>query len=224
MFRGLASERPSLASGFRYAHVPGARTAWQIGAMNNDESPPDEAALYAAAMRHVARYAATEARLLEVLENWIRRWLERRQDPDPADTAAARAAARRVVARLVATGAVNDAAFAHGRAARLARSGRSRSQSVAHLRSRGVATELSRRAVQESAGDELHAALLFARRRRLGPFRVNESSLRTSHMARTLARFVRAGFPLSVARAVLALSHDAACAMLNGGPDTSGGG
>ena len=149
----------------------------RVRAANRPESrplapPPDEAGLREAALAHLARYATTEARLRQVLGRRIERWARAAgADPAAAEIAAARAAVPRVVAALAAAGALSDADFAASRARSLHRAGRSRRAIAAHLAARGVPQETARAALPEDATGELAAALLLARRRRLGPFR-----------------------------------------------------
>ncbi|MBW4092034.1 MAG: hypothetical protein HIU82_13140 [Proteobacteria bacterium] len=138
--------------------------------------PPDAAGLREAALAHLARYATTEARLRQVLARRLDRWAHAAAATlDPADIAAALAAARpaipAVVATLAAAGALNDADFAATRARALRRAGRSRRAIAATLAAKGVPAETARAALPDEAGSELAAALLLARRRRLGPFR-----------------------------------------------------
>ncbi len=137
--------------------------------------PPDAASLRDAALVHLARYATTEARLRQVLARRLDRWAHAAATLDPADIAAALAAGRaaipRVVAALAAAGALNDADFAATRARALRRAGRSRRVIAATLAAKGVPTETARVALPEDTDGELAAALLLARRRRLGPFR-----------------------------------------------------
>ena len=138
--------------------------------------PPDEAALREAGLAHLARYAATEAGLRRVLDRRLDRWARlaaETADPEAiaATLAILRPAVRRVVAALAAAGAVNDAAFAASRARSLRRAGRSRRAIAATLAAKGVPTETARVALPEDTDSELAAALLLARRRRLGPFR-----------------------------------------------------
>jgi regulatory protein len=176
--------------------------------------PPDSAALHDAALTYLARYAATEAGLLRMLERRIDRWvrLTPTQDADRdavTDRAtAAKQAAREVVARLAAAGAVNDAAFAESRVRNLVRAGRSRRAIGAHLAAKGVRPETQRSVLPENAAEaELAAALVLARRRRIGPFRAGNPP-DPAGRRRELAIFARAGFPQSVA--VRALDTDAA--------------
>jgi regulatory protein len=178
--------------------------------------PPDAAALHEAALAHLARYAATEAGMLQVLHRRIDRWA-RRAEAAGADremlaqrVAAGREAARQVVARLAAAGAVNDAAFAESRARRLGQSGRSRSAVLARLAAKGVEADTARAAVPEDAEAELAAALILARRRRFGPFRADAAA----DPRRELAALARAGFPRAVATRALGMPREEAEALV----------
>jgi len=137
----------------------------------------DEASLREAAMRHLARFSATEAGLRRVLGNRIRRWAraaeQAGQDPEAiaAEMTQARARAAAIAARMVQAGAVDDAAFAVARARRLRGAGRSAAAALAHLAAKGVAAETARAALaHEEVPDEMTAALVLCRRRRIGPF------------------------------------------------------
>jgi regulatory protein len=182
-------------------------------------APPDSAALREAALAHLARYAATRAGLLRVLNRRIDRWAraagDRQEDGGriTAAAAAARQDARTVVDRLVETGVVNDAAFAAQRAQSLTRSGRSRRAIAAHLAARGIPMDAARDALPEDAEAELGAALALARRRRIGPFRPNLSDAGDADAEtrrRELSVLARAGFPESVARQALTMDAEEA--------------
>ena len=182
-------------------------------------SPPDAtrvsaAALHEAALTHLARYAATEAGLRRVLERRIDRWARAQEGATGAETpspmgaeavaetvAAARAAARAVVARLAAARALNDAEFAAARARSLTRAGRSRQAIAAHLAAKGVARETARAALPAEPEAELVAALIQARRRRLGPFRSDEAD--AAIRRKELGVLARAGFAQAVAAQAL---------------------
>lgn len=170
-------------------------------------APATEAALEEAALAHLARYAATRASLLRVLERRIARWADATA-ADEAAVAAARAAAQRVVERLAATGAVNDAAFAEARARRLAREGRSAVAIAAHLAQRGAAEEAGA-AIEAALPDDeaaIAAALIALRRRRLGPFGPDPYASREKAMA----ALARAGFSRRIAEAALATAPEEA--------------
>jgi regulatory protein len=181
--------------------------------------PPDAAALHDAALTYLARYAATEASLRRVLQGRVDRWqrLAERGGLDAeagaAEAAKARDAVRTVVARLVAAGAVNDAAYAESRARSLVRAGRSRRAVAAYLAARGVdpGTVATAMPALES---ELAAALVLARKRRIGPFRTGAVPDEAGRR-RELGVLARAGFPQPVARRALAMEHDQAEALVN---------
>ncbi len=162
-----------------------------------DSAPPTEATLREAALRHLARYATTRTGLLGVLTRRVERWA-RSSQPAAEQVSAAMQAAEAAVARLAAAGAVDDAAFVESRARSLHRAGRSRRAIAAHLQARGVSAELA--ALPDDPARELAAALLYASRRRIGPFRQPPDP--AQHL-RDLARLARAGFPAAIAAQAL---------------------
>lgn len=176
--------------------------------------PPDEAALYEAAVTHLARYATSAAGLLRVLDRRVDRWAravsENHDDPEALARAtdSAKQAARRAVARLVALGALDDGQFARTRAASLARAGRSRRAVAAHLAARGIAAETARAALPDDPEREFAAAIAQCRRRRLGPFRTAEPTPELRR--RELAALARAGFDQETAQRALRFARDAA--------------
>ena len=171
---------------------------------------PTAETLSAAALRYLARFAATEAGLLRLLDRHIARWSAEQEDQEFAtqQVQASRAAARDVVARLAASGAVSDSTFAEARARSLARAGRSRRAIVSHLAQRGVSQLLVAAVSPGDSSSELAAALIHARRRRVGPFGAGETTPEAAR--RTLASFARAGFSQDVARTALGLTRDEA--------------
>jgi regulatory protein len=179
---------------------------------------PGAAELHEAALDYLARYAATEAGLRRVLERRIDRWARRAErDGDPeivaAQAAAARSAVGAVVARLAAVGAVNDQAFAESRARSLARAGRSRRAAAAHLAAKGVDAAVARSVLPEDTQTELAAALVLARKRRIGPFRRAGAPDEAGHW-RELGVLARAGFAQDVARQALGMEPDEAEALV----------
>lgn len=178
-------------------------------------TPPDSVALQEAALAHLARFAATEAALVRVLSRKVHRWAQgaRLAGVDPGTiTSSVRASlstVREVVSRLAASGVVDDTAFAAARARRLHREGRSRRAIVAHLAARGVDADTAEAAFPEQDADELDAALAYARRRRIGPFRVGEPADAVLRL-RELGALARAGFSREMALRALAMSADEA--------------
>ncbi len=173
--------------------------------------PPDERSLREAALAYLARYAATQAGLARVLVRRVDRWA-RAANADPEQAAACKAAARAVAARMAGVGAVDDAAFAAGRARSLARAGRSRRAIAAHLAAKGVPSALADAALPHDPEAELAAALAYARRRRLGPFR--DADADAEQRRRELGKLARAGFAQPVAVRALDLDLDTAEAIV----------
>jgi regulatory protein len=186
-----------------------------LRAMNHREAgpAPDQARLHEAALTHLARFAATQAGLVRVLDRRVDRWARAAAAEDDA-VRVAKAAVRVVVAKLVAQGLVDDAAFAASRASSLTRGGKSRRAVAAHLMARGVTGDALRDAVPGDPETELAAALVFVRRRRIGPFRVgvvDEDGKR-----RELGMLARAGFAQDVASRALAMEMPDAEALVIG--------
>lgn len=180
---------------------------------------PDAAVLRAVALAYLARFAATRAAVGQMLERRIDRWVRRAlaTGMEAEDAARAVAPARDLIPRIVADmeglGAVDDARFSQSRARSLARAGRSRRMVAAHLGARGVDEATAGEAMEEALGPrdgegretELAAALVFARKRRAGPFLRpdadgDEAARRTR---RAMEAMARAGFTHDIARQAL---------------------
>lgn len=161
---------------------------------------PSAARLWRHALAYLDRYAGSEASLRQVLTRRARRL------GDPAEPAAIASLVDALVARARDLGLVDDLAFAEGRARRLLARGRPTAAVRAALAAKGIAAGVTDRALARIAGTngdlEFGAAIAFARRRRLGPWRLGETG--ADGARRELAAMARAGFPLSVARRVLA--------------------
>ena len=177
---------------------------------NDPGPPPDEGSLRQAALTYLTRYSSTKAGLLGVLTRRVQRWAHRADAP-AEQVSACLQAAHSVVSRLAAAGAVDDAAFAAGRARSLQRAGRSRRAITAHLQAKGVPADLA--ILPDDPEAELAAALLYVHRRRMGPFRAQAEPDPVRH-TRDLARLARAGFAAETARRVLTLPVDEAHALL----------
>jgi regulatory protein len=164
-------------------------------------TPPTPERLHARALRYLERYATTAAHLRRVL---LRR-AARDAEALGLETARVRADVDAAVARVVAAGLVDDRQFALGRARRLGESGRSPARIRAALAAKGLtepAIEAALRALAEERADpELAAAIVYARRRQLGPWRPPES--RAENRTRDLATLGRAGFGYRAARLIV---------------------
>ena len=176
--------------------------------------PPGEARLREAAVRHLSRFATTQAGLERVLDQKLRRWARAAQAEgrDTADElAAGLAAAKLIAAAMVTAGAVNDADFAAARARRLARGGRSRRAMAAHLASKGIAAG-DAQAAMAAAPPEAEVALALCRKRRIGPFAREDAD--AALRLKWLGMLARAGFSRDVAEAALNADPDDAEARL----------
>jgi regulatory protein len=192
-----------------------------------ETAPPAEnaesvtvAALHEAALDYLACYAASTARLRRVLERRVKR---RCSDRDGIE--AARTNIVEVIARLTAQGYLEDGRYAAAKAESLARQGRSRRWIEARLAADGIAPAIIRAAVtgMAGAGTELAAAIAFAKRRRLGPYRRMKRRSKSDpkgEARKELAAFARAGFDRGMARTVLeAASPEALASLLATTPD-----
>jgi regulatory protein len=168
----------------------------------------DADGLLQAALSYLARYAATEAGVRRVLLRRIDRWARAQPDADAAEPAvcAARAHVDAVVRRLAETGVLSDEAFATSRARGLSRSGQSARSIQMRLVAKGVAPDTARAAAATDADTELAAALVLARKRRIGPYGIAED-LDSAARMKQMALLARAGFSRDVAERVLQTSR-----------------
>lgn len=152
--------------------------------------------LQRAAMHYLERYSAPAAQLRRVLQRNIS--LSCRHHGDEPERFAAML--DDVVARCVSSGLVDDRRFAEARAETLRRKGRSSRAIAIRLSAKGVERELAAEASQNTEDQELAAARLAARRKRLGPWsRGDRAADRQKH----LAALARAGFSMTIARTVI---------------------
>jgi regulatory protein len=156
-----------------------------------------------AALDYLGRYAASTARLRQVMTRRIRRSAKANElDPQPLLEEL-----ERVVAMLVRTGLLDDKGFAENRTRSLNRRGGSRRQIAAKLAAAGVAQETAARALAgldaEMPDAEFAAAVAYARRRRLGIHRTPPDQT-PDRRRKDLMAMARAGFALDLARRALA--------------------
>lgn len=134
------------------------------------------------------------------------------------DPEAGRAAVERLIARLTGAGVLDDTRYARGRVRALIARGTSDAMIRARLRAKSVPAELIDAALAEAAGahpdHELAAALRYAQRRRLGPFRLEA---RAERRDRDLAALGRQGFSYEIARRVIDCDDPAELAREVGG-------
>jgi len=154
------------------------------------------------ALHYLGRYASSAENLRRMLMRRVRR----RSSEAVPETAALIDA---LVERYRGSGLLDDAGYAAAQVQSLRRRGESARAIRARLAAKGVSTADLANAIS-GLGDASHdpdltAACAFARRRRLGPFRMGAVDL-----VRDRGAFARAGFSRRVAEAVLACADIAA--------------
>lgn len=153
-----------------------------------------------AALFYLERFASSAENLARIL---MRR-VERAARAGISDREHGRALVDALVERYRARGLLDDRLYAEGRARSLHRRGRPRSAIARALAAKGVGAADVDAALESlaeaTAEPDLAAAIAFARRRRLGPFRLKN---RESFRERDLAALGRAGFSYEIARRVI---------------------
>lgn len=160
-----------------------------------------------AALFYLQRFASSAANLRRVLLRRIDKAARLMEDEEAAEALRTQGSdwVEALIERYRRSGLLDDATYAEARARSLHRRG-APLKAIAHgLRTKGVdadtASETLDRLREEHPDADLSAALAFARRRRLGPFRPTE--LRAQHRDKDLAAMGRAGFSYELARKVV---------------------
>lgn len=153
-----------------------------------------------ASLHYLKRYAATTSQLKRVLLRKVDRSLKFHG----GDRAEALGWVDALLAQLARNGLLNDEAYAEMKAHSLRNSGRSARVIAQKLRMKGVAADV---VAQKLAGataelSEEEAARIWARKKRLGPFRTQAHS-REENRQRDLAALARAGFSFGIAKKII---------------------
>ncbi|POF30022.1 regulatory protein RecX [Roseibium marinum] len=156
---------------------------------------PTEDRLTRSAVHYLERYASSAANLRKVLERKVlKACIAHERDPGEFSTLI-----DAVVEKCGQSGLVNDLAYAETKTAGLRRRGGSQRKIEAKLSAKGVDRETIQAVLNNDARDDLGAAFIFARRRRLGPFRTDDKDRREKDMA----ALCRAGFSYDIAKRVI---------------------
>ncbi len=156
----------------------------------------NSASLRELALAYVSRYATSRARLLAYL---MRKLRERGWDDDQSPAAAA----EQMADAMVRLHFVDDRAFAGMKADGLARRGYGPRRVRQALDASGIGAEDAHDALQAARESAEHAALAFARRRRIGPYAKGPQDLRQREKA--MGAMLRAGHDYALARRILDL-------------------
>lgn len=173
--------------------------------MKRPARPITATSLLNAATFYLERYPATAEGLRRVLG---RRIAKARMAEAPVMENVEQAI-EAIVAKFIEAGAINDKEFAQTKARALHRRGTSSRLTRQKLRHAGVDGDTLDRAMAaldeeldtNPAKREWQAAVALARRRRLGPFRLDKD--RKERRLRDLAAMARAGFAFDVAKKVI---------------------
>jgi regulatory protein len=144
------------------------------------------------ALWYVQRFAATTATLTRVLQRRVQNAKRAYADFDPAPFPPI---IETLVKKCVQLGYVNDTAFAENKTASLRRKGASARAINGKLREKGLS-----HSVAADEEDELAAARLYIKRKRLGQFRTRAVD---NAAQKDMAALARAGFSGAVAKQVL---------------------
>ena len=167
------------------------------------------------ALNYLSRYASTLNRLETILRKFAQRKL------DWADPALLDQIIREVTESCLRLGYIDDEAFIRSQFRQGLRSGFSQRRILLKLAQRGISRDLAEAVMDEQTSkaadqrdSELAAALIYARKKSVGPYSRAEHHPEDSQ--RHLARLARNGFAFDVAKQVMALpSADAADELLD---------
>ena len=151
------------------------------------------------ALHYLERYSSTEAKLTEILKRFAARKITGYSDEEVAPHI------HHIVRHYADLGYIDDRAFAESKWQAGLRNGRSPQMLAQKLKHAGVNDDIIqalRTQGAETADTELHAAIISARKRRIGPF-AKTPPADYAEFQKQMARLVRAGFSLSVARTVM---------------------
>jgi regulatory protein len=164
--------------------------------------PLDGERLRALALAYVGRYATSCARLAAYLSRKIaeRGWVDESTPPVQA-----------IITQFQSLGYIDDEAFAKTRGESLLRRGYGPNRLKISLRVSGIGTEIIDRTANVDDDDALAAAMVFARRKRIGPYAREATS--PDNRQKMIAALLRAGHSYDVSRKVLALTANDVAAM-----------
>lgn len=162
---------------------------------------PTEKSLTNVALFYLRRHSGSVKQLERVLVRRVRK--AEREFGEPFDLADAIA---RIVARFVEAGYLDDRRLALARTGSLRRSGRSTRVIRQKLQAKGLAPTLVDEVTKTSADEELAAAFVLARKKRVGPYR--RAPVDREGRAKELAVLARAGYSFGVAKRVVDAAAD----------------
>lgn len=167
---------------------------------------PSASRLANIALYYLSRYAASEDSLRKVLQNRIRKAAMRDKDfaQEYDKHKQLYLDIETIIEKHRKSGVLNDTAYAEGKVLSLRRSGKSSRAIQQKLQLKGIGKQIIAEAL-ETDGDpeeiELKAALMLAKKKRLGPYRAGETD--AARHKKDIAAMARAGFSLTHIRKIL---------------------
>lgn len=170
--------------------------------------PVSQERLRSYALWYLSRYASSTGNLKRVLARRADKIARHHETDRVADREAIGEMISAVAVKLEAAGLLDDSAYAESRTRSLHRGGASRRKIAAYLAQKGVAGSDIAAAFQtleeetDTGNDlDLEAALRYAKRRRLGPFR--DPKKRSERRDKDLAALARTGFAIDIALKII---------------------
>lgn len=163
------------------------------------------------AMTYLSRYNNTEKGLLRVLKAKIRRWAIKAEQEGMEPTEITSWIKKGyqeipdIMAKVKRLGIVNDQNFTEHKVNSLIRSGRSQKVIQNKLLQKGVDLEVVQSVLDQYQDKdvELFSALIYARKRRIGPFRRNDREPTLEIKQKEQLAFARGGFSFAMTSKVL---------------------
>lgn len=163
---------------------------------------PTEERLIRSAIAYLDRYASSAENLRRVLSRKVAR-VAHALDRDAAEFTEL---VDTVVERCKRSGLVDDTAYAEAKIASLRRRGGSKRQIAAKLGAKGVERPVIEKTMAQDTVEDLAAAKVLAKRRRIGPWRTRGA--RIDYRDKDMASLCRAGFGFDTARTVIDADRD----------------
>lgn len=164
-------------------------------------------------MMYLSRYNNTEKGLLRVLKAKLQRWAIK-AEKEGVESSEVRNKLKQghqeipdIIAKVKRLGIVNDHIFTEHKVSSLIRSGRSQKVIQNKLLQKGVAFDVVQSVLDQYQDKdiELLAALVYAKKRRIGPFRRVDRELSPEIKQKEQSSFARGGFSFAMTDNVLSM-------------------
>lgn len=170
------------------------------------------------AITYLARYNNTEQGLVRVLKAKLRRWALKAEQEclEPSEISEGLRKGQQqipeIIAKVKRLGIINDQSFAEYKVTSLIRSGRSQKVIQNKLLQKGVDSNVIQSVLDQYQDKdvELLAALVYARKRRIGPFRRVDREENAELKQKEQLSFARGGFSFGMSSKILSMCQSEA--------------